>query len=340
MVKRGALALLLLVATPAAAQYGPGAVPTPGNNAPALVPLSPTPHQFVTGFGVTSMGVLPLFGQPAFQDLLGVVTSNQLPAAPFRVVTGDGVTTAFTFAAPFATPFDSSKVNVAFDGIAQNPASYTVTATGVTFSAGAPPAGVRVVTALGAIAASVAPTTAATASRVVTGDGVTTAFTFAAPFSTPFDATKAVVTIGGLAQDPASFATTTTGITFNAGAPPTGTRVVVTIGGIVAVAPTTSGSAASGSATATTIITYTGTSEVDLSANGNACLNGPTQVDLEPSPTIGSQHLIIDCRANPTPTISIVSADGTLINGAPTLPFSQPGQAANLIYTALGWRLF
>lgn len=105
------------------------------------------------------------------------------------------------------------------------------------------------------------------------------------------------------------------------------------------------GGSSSSSSNVVTTRTVTGTAPATITNTDYlVCLDGPTEADLEASPTIGRTHVIVDCRANGGAAISIVPAGSTTINGATTLPMTQNSgqakQAVTLTYLAnYSWRV-
>ena len=71
-------------------------------------------------------------------------------------------------------------------------------------------------------------------------------------------------------------------------------------------------------------------------------LNGPSEVDLEHAPPIGTTHVIKQASAASSALVNIVAATGDTIDGAPNLTFppSASKPALNLSFTSLGWEAY
>ena len=71
-------------------------------------------------------------------------------------------------------------------------------------------------------------------------------------------------------------------------------------------------------------------------------LNGPSEVDLEKSPPIGTTHVVKQASAGNTTPVLLVAASGDTIDGAPNLTFppSAAKPALSISFTALGWEAY
>ena len=71
-------------------------------------------------------------------------------------------------------------------------------------------------------------------------------------------------------------------------------------------------------------------------------LNGPSEVDLEHAPPIGTTHIIKQTAAASSNPVNVVAASGDTIDGATSLTFpSSPTKAGlSLSYTSLGWAAY
>lgn len=108
----------------------------------------------------------------------------------------------------------------------------------------------------------------------------------------------------------------------------------------------TGGGGGSSSSNVVTTRTVTGTAPAAISSTDYfVCLDGPTEVDLEASPTVGRTHVIADCRASGGTAIIVVPSGSATINGQPNLQLTQNSggakQSVTVTYIAGGysWRV-
>jgi len=160
-----------------------------------------------------------------YASATGSWTRKSIAGAIFSVVTdtvyGDGTTYTYLLS---ITPVNSDVVSVNIDGVLQQKSAYTIASNMLAFT-GVPVNGA--VIEIRTVVASAMSALTGLVYNSYTGDGTTAAFTLS---TTPTSKNYTIVSIGGIAQNKATYSVSGTTLTFSAAPPNTAPIEVTTFG--------------------------------------------------------------------------------------------------------------